>query len=194
MSLIITDLQELFRQTFGGSPYVIKGDSAELSQGIGSALTAINPNDPYGQEIWLPVKFTGLDASIFGSKDILLPYSVISISSSKTIVKTSLSERKGTVKEYFSAEDYQIQIKGFVIDESKRTWPEKELILLKKLDDLKTAVQLDNALTNIFLDINTRVVITNLQLPEVQGRNHIRPFSFSLESDSIFTLDVDSDV
>jgi hypothetical protein len=68
-------------------------------------------------------------------------------------------------------------------------WPERELTILKKLDDLNTAIQIDNALTNIFLDQDTRVVITALELPEVEGgRNHIRPFSMTLESDSIFTL------
>jgi hypothetical protein len=205
MGLIVYDLAQLYRYQFGGKPYVIgeeqksaspapfviDGENVQLSQVSGSALTA----EYLGKEIWLPVKFTGLDATIFGVDELLLPYSVIKITSSKTIVSTPLSERRGTVKEYFSAEDYQITIKGFVIDEADRIWPEKELIVLKQLDDLTTAIQLDNALTNIFLDKDTRVVISKLDLPEVEGgRKHIRPFSMTLMSDSIFTLDVADNV
>jgi hypothetical protein len=204
MGLIVYDLAQLYRYQFGGRPYVIgkeqqsaepapfiiNGENVQLSQVSGSPLTA----EYFGREIWLPVTFLGLDASVFGVDKLLLPYSVIKITSSKTIVSTPLSERRGTVKEYFSAEDYQITIKGFVIDED-RIWPEKELIVLKQLDDLDTAIQLDNALTNIFLDKDTRVVISKLDLPEVEGgRKHVRPFSMTLMSDSIFTLDVADNV
>lgn len=209
MGLAIFDLAQLYRYQFGGKPYVIgeerkapeptpfiiNTENVQLTQLTGSALTAKHPKSFLGTEIWLPVKFTGLDAAVFGVSELLLPYSVIKITSTKTIVSTPLSERRGTVKEYFSAEDYQISIKGFVIDEEQRIWPEKELTVLKQLDDLDTAVQLDNALTNIFLDKDTRVVITKLDLPEVEGgRKHVRPFSMSLMSDSIFTLDVADNV
>lgn len=188
MSAIVYDLQELYRYQFGGRPFVIQGRNNDLSQLTGSSLVTID--QVTGKEVWLPVKFKGLDPLIFKTTEVLLPYAVIKISSSKTIVRTPMAERKGTVKEYFSAEDFQISLKGFVIDE-QRVWPEKELLVLKKLDELSTAVQLDNALTNIFLDKDTRVVITKLDLPEVEGgRKHIRPFSMSLESDSIFTLNV----
>jgi hypothetical protein len=205
MGLFVYDLADLYRYQFGGKPYVIgeqqksaepspfviNGENIELSQVSGSALTA----EYLGKEIWLPIKFTGLDAAVFGASELLLPYAVIKISSSKTIIRTPMAERRGSVKEYFSAEDFQITIKGFVIDEAQRIWPEKELLILKKLDELTTAVQLDNALTNIFLDKDTRVVITKLDLPEVEGgRKHIRPFSMMLESDSVFTLDVDKNV
>jgi hypothetical protein len=188
MGAIVYDLQELYRYQFGGRPFVIQGRNNDLSQLTGSSLVTID--QVTGKEVWLPVKFKGLDPLIFKTTEVLLPYAVIKISSSKTIVRTPMAERKGTVKEYFSAEDFQISLKGFVIDE-QRVWPEKELLVLKKLDELSTAVQLDNALTNIFLDKDTRVVITKLDLPEVEGgRKHIRPFSMSLESDSIFTLNV----
>lgn len=199
MSWMIKDLGDLYRYTFGTRPYVVgeaetmppdapivlQGNKVEISQLSGSALTA----NYLGKEIWLPVRFLGLDAAEFGAAELLLPYAVVKVSSSKTIVRTPLAERKGTVKELFSADDYKIMIKGFVIDETNRVWPERELTILKKLDDLNTAIQIDNALTNIFLDQDTRVVITALELPEVEGgRNHIRPFSMTLESDSIFTL------
>jgi hypothetical protein len=191
MSFLLNDIELLYRNTFGGKPYRINGQKEEVSQLSGSALTA----DYLGKEIWLPVKFVNLNKAIFGATEVLLPYSVIKMSAKKTIVKTPLVERKGTVKELYSIDDFNISLKGFVIDEENRIWPEQELTILKKLFDLNEAIEFDNALSNIFLDKDTRVVIENLELPEVEGgRKHIRPFSLTLESDSVFTLELETNV
>jgi hypothetical protein len=201
MSFLLFDLAELYRQTFGGRPYQvlnsqetpedvpfrIEGRAEDISQLSGSQLKT----EYLGKEIWLPVKFVGLNAGEFGASELLLPYATVKITGKKTIVKTPLAERKGTVKEVFNIDDYIINIKGFVIDDAKRTWPEKEISILKKLYELNEAVQLDNALTNIFLDKDTRVSIESIEWPEVEGgRKHIRPFSMTMESDSIFELEV----
>jgi hypothetical protein len=200
MSLITYDLQQLYRRTFGGSPYQVGDESAvaeltpyliestntKVSQLSGSPLVT----EFMGKEIWLPVTFLNLPADVVAGGKLLLPYSVIKIAGKKTIVKTALSERRGTVKELFSIDDYSISIKGFLIDEN-RVWPEEELSVLKRLFETQEAVHLDNALTNIYLDKDTRVVIEDFDLPEVEGgRKHIRPFSMKLESDSIFTLEL----
>ncbi len=202
MSLITFEIAELYRQTFGGRPYVVgeqqpsaelpgfrvEGQKQTLTQASGSQLVA----DYRGKEIWLPIKFVGLNPSVFGSSEVFLPYATIRLSVKKTIAKTPLPERKGTVKEVYSIEDYKINIKGFVMDEPNKQWPEKELTVLRKLVELNESVQLDNALSNIYLDKDTRVLIENLEIPEVPGgRKYIRPFSFELESDTIFTLEAE---
>lgn len=205
MSFLLFDLKQLYRHTFGApymineserstdeEPQVIQGSNPFNVKGQMSSDAGNLIRDEYlGKEIWLPVKFVGLDASKFGVSELLLPYTTIKITGKKTIIKTPLAERKGTVKELFSIDDYSISIKGFVIDDAKRVWPEKDLTVLKKLFELSEAIQLDNALSNIFLDKDTRVAIETLELPEVDGgRKHIRPFSLTMESDSIFELDV----
>jgi len=191
MSFIIHDLKLLYSQTFGGKPDVINGKNNAISQLSGSALTT----EHLGKEIWLPIRFVGLDFEKFGASDLLLPYSVISLSSKKVFAKTSMTERQGTVKELYSIDDWEIKVKGFLIDDTNRVWPEKELKLLNKLYGLNEAIKLDNALTNVFLDTSKRVVIHDLVFPEVQGgRKHIRPFSMSLESDSIFVLEFETNV
>lgn len=205
MSQISFDLNKLYQQTFGGKPYVLGKEEfqsesnpfvidgkrkQQVSQVSGSQLI-----DTYREkEIWLPVKFDGFNPNEFeGLTEIFLPYSVIKISAKKTIIKTSLTERKGTVKEVFNIADYSISIKGFVIDEDNRIWPEKELIVLKKLFELNESIRLNNALTNIFLDKSDRVTISSLDILEVQGgRKHVRPFSMSIESDSVFVLEEQS--
>jgi hypothetical protein len=204
MAQAVFDLEQLYRRTFGGRPYTVPGLSPNPEPETGFVIPHRKDNvsqisgshlatEHMGKEIWLPVKFYDLDAGEFGAPELLLPYAVVKISGKKTIVKTALAERQGTVKELYGIDDYSISIKGFLIDEKNRIWPEAELKTLKKLFEINQAIKLDNALTNIFLDENeSRVVVESFDLPEVEGgRKHVRPFSLSLESDSIFVLELD---
>lgn len=205
MGQITFDLEQLYQRTFGTkpvistdqlkssdqSPFRIEGSNPGNISSTGSALTA----QYRGQEIWLPVKFFGLDASKFGKSELLLPYAVIKLSTKKHIIETPMAERQGSVKELYSIEDVQISLKGFLIGYDKSgkypIWPEEELKMLKNLYSMNEALQLDNALSNDWIGADQRVVIKDLEFPEVQGgRKHARPFSMSLVSDSIFTLEL----
>ena len=203
MSTIAFDLEQLFQQTFGSRPYKVPADSLTADdQGTKylvnrkSKLTADNVGSKLSEEynnkeIWLPTRFTGLKIPDFDQGKVFLPYSVIRISGKKTIVKTPMAERQGTVKELYSTDDYSISIKGFLIDEEHRLWPGSQIRALKNLFELQNAVTLDNALTNLILEKDQKVVIESLEFPEVEGgRKHVRPFNMTLESDSIFTLEV----
>ena len=188
MSNLIYDLDQLYEATFGAKPFRVNGsgNGNKFTHASGSALTATYLN----KEIWLPTRFTGLPGT-FKHHEFFLPYSVIKISGKKTIVKTAMAERRGTVKELYSTDDYSISLKGFFIDDKNRTWPEADLKAFRRLFELQSAIVLQNALTNVFLAGEQRVVIESFDLPEVEGgRKHIRPFNIQLESDSIFTLEV----
>jgi hypothetical protein len=211
MSFLLYDLAELYRQTFGTRPVITDNRRAQ-TDGVPFNLEGQQDDTTYsrsgqpltdtfmGKEVWLPVTFFDLPQDIFSFNQILLPYTVVKISVKKTIIKTALPNRKGTVKEVYGVDDYAISIKGFAIDEN-RVFPERELEVLKYLAESKQAVGLDCPLTNIFLINPTlsaeagsmqRVVVESLDLPEVEGgRKHIRPFSLKLESDSIFELEVE---
>lgn len=203
MGLLIYDLERLYRQTFGGKPYRI-GSEEQLPPDdpfrIDGQNTLQQNGDIYdrggssviqttylGKEIWLPVKL--LHEDLPGGA-YLLPYTVISIEGEKNIVKTPLAERKGSVRELYNIDDYDITVKGFLIDDKDRVWPSSEIARLQDFYESFTSLGLDNALTNIFLK-DSRVVITKLSLPEVVGgRKHVRPFVMKLESDSVFELEL----
>ena len=204
---LILDLGELFKNQFGSKPYVL---------GIGGSGTAPDPykNIPVstkglteftatgselrsqylGVEIFLPIKI--YDESGTGLL-MHLPYCVVSISGKNNYVSTPMIDRKGSVKELYSGDDYKITIKGFLIG-ADRKFPEADLKLLNDLKNKNTAVVLDNAITNIFLsdpalpqDEQRRVVVMSFDLPEVSGgREHVRPFSLELESDTVFDLEI----
>ena len=209
MSIINYDLIKLYERTFGSKPYKIPAD--DQSEIVVTGYDSIPRNnhaidakqamfsdgghklmEMYKQrEIWLPTKFIELDATSFPDGEFYLPFCAVKITGKKTIVKTPMAERQGTVKELYSIDDYVITLKGFFIDINNRIWPEDDLQALKKVYETNAAITIENALVDTILGKETQVVMVSFELPEVEGgRKHVRPFNIQLESDSIFTLEV----
>jgi len=221
MSSIVIELQSLYERYFGKKPVVVSASKLEqfinganvydaakgqdTSQGsnkttgiLGSTISI----SYHGVEVWLPVKFSGLPTSgdyKIGDGTLLLPYCTISIRGSNDMVRTPMNLRRGTVKELFSMNDYEIGIKGFFIDKAGRSFPEQDIINLKNLHEMGKSFFINNALTNVFLNVRNQdpskdntdqVVITKFEMPEVTGgRKSMRPFMMELLSDSVFTLE-----
>ncbi|WP_315814076.1 DUF6046 domain-containing protein [Paraflavitalea speifideaquila] len=125
---VIVDLAKLYQKTFGSHPYVIN-EEGEVAQDTTemfqlpqtSALNkftskgGIISESLNGVEIMLPVRlYQGPNLLMY------LPYVVVKISSKKNIIKTPMTERKGTVKEQYSIDDYVIGIKGFLIGQDRQ--------------------------------------------------------------------------
>lgn len=207
---LILDLNELFKNQFGSKPYVISKADSFKDLGSRPRVTLIAPplaeitpagstlREQYlGVDIFLPIRL--FDDS--GTQELMhLPYCVIRISGKNTYISTPMIDRKGAVHELASSDDYSIEIKGFLIG-ANRKFPEAELKQLKAIKERKTALVIDNALTNIFLTDpelsdreQRRVVITDLELPDVQGSEHVRPFVIKMLSDTVFDLDAPANV
>ena len=208
----IIDLVKLFEKTFGQKPYVVTkdgmissnpGDDYRIPKQTVYGITNYDKNGnettPKGSliketvngvSILLPVRFYD------GSTELMhLPYVVVSIRGRKMIIKTPMVERKGSVKEMYAVDDYAMTVKGFLIAYDRK-FPENLLVQMKELCERKTAVTVDNALFNLFLDDKDlptseqrRVVISEYEFPEVTGGRHVRPFVLQLESDTVFTLE-----
>lgn len=201
----VINVLELFEKTFGKKPYVVPGasvtsaDSSEIGYNVKvtkqeqefTAKGSLLKERFRGVDVLLPIRFYD------GPKLVkYLPYCVIGLGGSKIIVKTPMTERVGSVREQYNIDDYTFSIKGFLINED-RTFPEDELTEIKELFELMKAVTIENALTNIFLtnpklkpDEQRRVVITKMDLLEVQGGRHVRPFTMQVEGDTVFTLEL----
>ena len=205
---LVIDLANLFSKQFGSKPYTITAnkntpvaaDPYKVDNVITKGMVEFTPTgsllrEQYlGVEIFLPIKI--LDES--GTKLLMyLPYCVVRISGKNSYISTSMIDRAGSVKELYSSDDYKIVIKGFLIG-ADRKFPEAELKALNDLKNKTTPVILDNAITNIFLtdpklpqDEQRRVIVMDFDLPEVQGgREHVRPFTLTLESDTVFDLEI----
>ncbi len=198
MSTIAFDIQQLYQQYFGTKPVVggaFKNDATPItadgsvsfpaaSSKTNTVLGGVLSEQHLGVEIWLPTRLKFENGTTF-----FLPYSTIRLTGSKSFIRTPLSERRGSVKELFSIDDYKITIKGFFIDKQNRVFPEADLKLLKQFFESNERCFLENALTGFFLDATDAVVINSFELPEVEGgKKTMRPFVLQFESDSVFDL------
>lgn len=203
---IVFNIVELFEKQFGYKPYVVNelqgSDSSDTSNRQYSGI-AQKPETRYtdkgslieekyrGIEIFLPIRL------FVGIEELYLPYCVVSIGGKKSLIQTAMVERKGAVIEQYTIDNEQIDIKGFLLGEN-RLFPEKGIEALYNAYLSNKTITIDNALTNIFLsrqgmpaDEQKRVMIADFKIIEVQGgRNHVRPFTMQLISDSIFKLEL----
>ncbi len=217
MGEINLSLSAIFEQVWG---YKTTAFEPELPAKPGRKETGLSGSSYYttegsvnGREYFMPVLVTYPDysdlpdnapgqngglglAAPSGSlgilKQIYLPYPVISIRSSKTIIQTPLTERRGTVKEFININDYEITIKGFVINKTN-DYPEETLSILRDLNELGEAVQVACPALDLFLKRPGRkgsdhVVISSFNVIENRGVKNVRPYEMTLISDEPFNL------
>lgn len=135
-----------------------------------------------GREVYLPVTFK------CNGVQLTIACATIRVTGKKNIIKTVVAERKGTVKEQFSVDDYQFTIKGVLIGEGENL-PDNQMLFLKEIFESTKPVELHNAIADLFLDSSMYVSIESIEFPEVEGKalRH-RPFSITCESDYVDTL------
>ena len=151
----------------------------------------------YDNLIFLPINtnlasgridpITGLDKSALVLNDVLL-----SVSQPKNIVKTSISGRNGTVKEYIGLGDYEVDVRGFLIHENPNVQPIGQLDLF--IEYIQWQGQL--SVTSSFLQsfrINS-VVIENPVISQQAGFRNRIPFTMRLVSDEDIELQLSEDV
>lgn len=138
-----------------------------------------------GVEVFLPIQF-------WKSQQLFLEIlcCTIRITSKKTIIRTAVSERVGTIKEQFNVGDYIFTIKGVLIGD-KRTFPDEKILKMKEIYETTDSVELYNAMTELFMTGSRRIAIESLEFPEVQGGSkHHRPFVLTCESDFVDSLEI----
>lgn len=195
----VFDLYDIYKTYFVNKPYFI-GKEKELSQEVNyGALPrnsnprgniqynrkniALNKVNAYGKDVWCPVEFVNADIGTMEIEACTVATNLV-----KTIIRTPVSERKGTVKECFNIDDIKFTIKGFVIGQGRK-FPEEQIDKLKRLFESTEIVELHGGYPEIFLESSCRVAIETLEFPEVQGQAHwIRPFILTCETDYIEDL------
>lgn len=197
------DLHKLYKDVFGRNPYYIepKGSNepdtedvkfSEIPQNphprgkihyTQSGNVSLNKIGAYGQDIWFPVKFVNADIG-----EIEIENCTTAVNLSKTIIRTPVSERKGSVKECFNIDDYKFTIRGFLIGKGRK-FPDEDIDKLRRLLESTQPVELHGGYPELFLDKSCRVAVETLEFPETQGQAHwIRPFTLTCETDYIEDL------
>lgn len=197
----LLDLNKMYKTYFSSAPYyVTKDEKQPTTQDVGYYVNLQNKRKKgtiqrsdqdqpfnkigaYGQEIW-----GAITLKIASGLSIEIEACTVAVHLSKTIVKTPVSERQGTVKECFHLDDYKFTIKGFLIDKN-RSFPEDQINKLKAIFESTEDIFLHGGYPEMFLTDHCKVVIETLDFPEVQGKAPwIRPFQMTCESDLIQDL------
>lgn len=154
--------------------------------------TAYYTIDEFGREVFLPITFTYTDDN-GTEQQIVLHYAVVGIRGRNHIIKTPLTERRGTFKELISGDDWMIDVKGYLIN-GTNDLPEEKMKQLIAMSNVRTNISMKHAITDFVLK-NTdnkgedKVVIEELDFPPVTGVQNVKPFYLALVSDTDFNLE-----
>lgn len=202
------DIQKIFSETWGyiGLPFpeiVVKSITPQVNtyRAGGYQFNTPGRNDvsclgvPFyaknnlGREVFMPIWLFEKD-NPSDSEKYLLPNTVMSMTCKKNIVITPLVNRKGTVKEEISIDDWELNVKGVMVGEFS-TYPEEQKQLLVEWFNEQGALNIQNARTAICLSEGEKVVITSLTFPEIRGFENTQPFEVKMISDTPFSLYID---
>lgn len=108
------------------------------------------------------------------------------VNMTKNIVVTSIQGRNGTVKEYISDGDYQINIKGVIVINAQDAYPEFEVNVLKQYCDAPIEIPVACTYLNRFGIKN--IVITDYSFEQSEGMRNVQTFTINCLSDNPIEL------
>lgn len=114
-------------------------------------------------------------------KQIQLINVLASVSIQKTIVKTAVAGRKGTVKEDVTADDFAINLSGEVSTMVPDQYPYDEVRTLIDILESDTAIDIISEFVQMF-DV-TRAVVEKANFAQGRGTQNVQTFSIDLVSD-----------
>lgn len=109
----------------------------------------------------------------------------------KEVIKTKVSGGFGTVKELFTFGDWNIKIRGLIIDEGKSGRTAVEL--RRKLCDFENYADSIPVTGWLFTEMNiSRLVINNIRIRQLEGKPWVIPFDMDCDSDTSPELEIHS--
>jgi hypothetical protein len=200
------DLNKIFNQVWGfiGLPFPeiiirsipVKAKTPEVFEEFMSVQNKISISEKgvsyrmlneNGIDAFMPVWLSEIDNNAL---EYLLQNTIMSMSSRLSIVTTQLVNRDGTVKEQISMDEWSIRIRGVLIGEGDN-YPETETQQLVNWYKKKKALCIQNVRTALCLEQLEKVIITNLDLKELNGYENTQPYELQLLSDVDFNLYLD---
>lgn len=103
------------------------------------------------------------------------------VNQTRNIVTTAIQGRDGTVKEYVSDGDYQITVRGFLVEAGPYDYPTAQVRELLRLCKVKAAIQVISPFLQLFQVYDA--VITDYRLPQLEGFQNMQPFELTCISD-----------
>ena len=106
---------------------------------------------------------------------------ILEVSLSKNIIKTAVSGRNGTIKEFVADNDYSISGRGFISNKNN-VIPLDSLRTFRQIMQVPNQIEVISQYLNEVFEINY-LVIENFSMPQIEGFRNELPFSFQAISD-----------
>ena len=197
------NLRRLGFETFSGVTFYLKGaivdkvkrtfftvpgiPSTEQPKSMSDFLgTPIMSNLIFGDPNQNPNYYTDLSGNQIPYKSLTLDLVLLTVSNNKNIVKTVIQGRNGTIKEYISDGDYQIELKGIISDKNNR-YPESIIQKLINIINIPSEIPVTSDFLQLF-GINY-VVIDPSSMPQTEGFRNQQEFTITMYSDFPINLE-----
>lgn len=125
------------------------------------------------------------DRVTVSGSEIVLDTVLVDVRRSKNIIETTINGMDGTVKEYISNGDYQIQISGAIISNTKG-YPFEDVKKLVDILNAPVAIEIHSELLSIFNVFN--IVVKDKDIPSREGYTNTQLFAFNCSSDTPLEL------
>ena len=123
------------------------------------------------------------------TEELVIDNALVALSIQKNIIETAIAGRDFSVVEIVSAENWQISITAYIINQSG-LFPENELIKLRKFFFKNRALKVVNDYLRM-MDI-AHIVIKDLTLPDAGGYVNVIPYQITAVNDALIDLELRS--
>ena len=124
-----------------------------------------------------------------GSENFRIDTVLIDVSQQKQIIKTPIQGVSGTVKEYISMGDYQVKVRGALVDQSAQRYPQEQAQQLREFLEVEDSIAIASRFLNDIFEVH-KLVIESFSFPQVEGFQNVQLFEFSAISDDPIELTV----
>lgn len=135
------------------------------------------------------IRYGDIFANDETNENFIIDTVLIDVSQQKQIIKTNIQGVAGTVKEYISKGDYQITIRGALVEESSLKYPEIETQQLREYLEAETAIGVASRFLNDVFSIDD-IVVESFTFPQQEGYQNVQLFEISAVSDEPIELSV----
>jgi hypothetical protein len=115
----------------------------------------------------------------------------------KNIVTTQIQGRNGTIKEYVSDGDFEIDVRGVIVGDGQNEYPSldvEELVRLLTVPDTLTVtsdfLSRFSSISPLGIEGIDNVVITDFSLPQREGFRNAQLFQFKMLSNEPIELTI----
>ncbi len=115
---------------------------------------------------------------------------LMTVSQTKNIIRTQIQGKSGTIKEYVSDGDFEIDVAGIIVSEGENTYPVEEVEALMQLFSIPDSLRVTSEFLNHFFVASPKgisgideVVITDFNFPQQEGIRNSQNFTCKMISD-----------